>query len=54
MKKIYGTFGVEVRAYGQKLVKFCTQTHASPLVVYLTTVLKVSKNPVAGLSKIAE
>ena len=27
MKKIYGTFGVEMRAYGQKLVKFCTQTH---------------------------
>ena len=27
VKKIYGTFGVEMRAYGQKLVKFCTQTH---------------------------
>ena len=27
MKKIYGTFGVEMRAYGQKLVKFCTHTH---------------------------
>ena len=27
MKKIYGMFGVEMRAYGQKLVKFCTQTH---------------------------
>ena len=28
-KKIYGTFGVEMRAYGQKLVKFCkhTDTH---------------------------
>ena len=26
MKKIYGTFGVEMRAYGQKLVKFCTHT----------------------------
>ena len=25
--RIYGTFGVEMRAYGQKLVKFCTQTH---------------------------
>ena len=23
-EKIYGTFGVEMRAYGQKLVKFCT------------------------------
>ena len=27
VKKIYGVFGVEMRAYGQKLVKFCTQTH---------------------------
>ena len=27
VKKIYGMFGVEMRAYGQKLVKFCTQTH---------------------------
>ena len=26
MKKIYGTFGVEMRAYGQKSVKFCTHT----------------------------
>ena len=25
--RIYWTFGVEMRAYGQKLVKFCTQTH---------------------------
>ena len=25
--RFYGTFGVEMRAYGQKLVKFCTQTH---------------------------
>ena len=37
MKKIYGMFGVEMRAYGQKFVKFCThthtQTHASKLVV---------------------
>ena len=35
VKKIYGTFGVEMRAYGQKLVKFCTHTHthASPIVV---------------------
>ena len=35
VKKIYGTFGVEMRAYGQKLVKFCkhTDTHASKLVV---------------------
>ena len=27
VKKIYGTFGVEMRAYGQKLVKFCKHTH---------------------------
>ena len=30
---IYGTFGVEMRAYGQKLAKFCTHTHAAKLVV---------------------
>ena len=28
VKKFYGMFGVEMRAYGQKLVKFCTHTHA--------------------------
>ena len=27
VKKNYGMFGVEMRAYGQKLVKFCTHTH---------------------------
>ena len=27
VKTIYGMFGVEMRAYGQKLVKLCTQTH---------------------------
>ena len=27
VKTIYGTFGVEMRAYGQKLVQFCTHTH---------------------------
>ena len=34
VKKMYGMFGVEMRAYGQKLVKFCAHTHtdASPLV----------------------
>ena len=31
VKKMYGTFGVEMRAYGQKLVKICTHTHTSPL-----------------------
>ena len=41
VKKIYGTFGVEMRTYGQKLVQFCTHTHthththASPIVVYM-------------------
>ena len=25
--KIFGTFGDEIKAYGQKLVKFCTHTH---------------------------
>ena len=33
VKKIYGAFGVEMRAYGQKLVKLCKHTHASPIVV---------------------
>ncbi len=27
VKKIYGMFGVEMRAYGQKLVQFCKHTH---------------------------
>ena len=26
-EKNYGTFGVEMRAYGQKLVQFCKHTH---------------------------
>ena len=33
VNKIFGTFGVEMRACGQKLVKFCTLTHAAKLVV---------------------
>ena len=41
VKKIYGTFGVEMRAYGQKLVKFCkhthTHTHVAKLVVEMVT-----------------
>ena len=37
MKKMYGTFGVEMRAYGQKLVKFCKHTDASKLVVEMCT-----------------
>ena len=35
--KIFGTFGDEIRALGEKLVKFCahtnTHTHAAKLVV---------------------
>ena len=27
VKKRYGMFGVEMRAYGQNLVKLCTHTH---------------------------
>ena len=34
--KIVGTFGVEMRLFGQKLVKFCTLTHAAKLVVRIT------------------
>ena len=37
-KKI-GTFGVEMRASGQKLVKFCTLTHAAKLVVEISDIL---------------
>ena len=37
-QKIYGTFGVEMRAYGQKLVKFCTHTHTH------ITVFKTSRH----------
>ena len=36
VKKMYGTFGVEMRAYGQKLVKFCTHTHTAKLVVEMS------------------
>ena len=36
VKKIYGTFGIEMRAYGQKLVKFCKHTDASKLVVEMS------------------
>ena len=41
VKKIYGTFGVEMRAYGQKLVKFCihTHTHAAKLVVEMSLII---------------
>ena len=31
--KIFGTFGFEIKACGQKLVKFCAHTHAAKLVV---------------------
>ena len=41
VKIIYGSFGVEMRAYGQKLVKFCkhTHTHASKLVVEMKKIV---------------
>ena len=39
--KIFGTFGVEMRAFGQKFVKLCTLTHtlthAAKLVVRLSS-----------------
>ena len=51
VKKIYGMFGVEMRAYGQKLVKFCTQTHASILVVVIyANELKFSTLPSFDIS----
>ena len=34
VKKNYGTFGVEMRSYGQKLVKLCTHTHTHTRVSY--------------------
>ena len=46
VKKNCGTFGVEMRAYGQKLVNFCTHythththTHAAKLVVEIPVIL---------------
>ena len=42
MKKIYGTIGVEMRAYGQKLVKFCTHTHIHTRLT--VTVFKTSRH----------
>ncbi len=45
VEKIYGTFGVEMRAYGQKLVKFCTHTHthAAKLVVEISNTKLVNR-----------
>ena len=47
VKKIYGTFGVEIRAYGQKLVKFCTHTHtrAAKLVVEMSHIPSLVRFP---------
>ena len=46
--KIFGTFGFEMTACGQKLVKFCTLTHihttAAKLVVSNITYLYVVPN----------
>ena len=47
-KKI-GTFGVEMRDCGQKLVKFCTLTHAAKLVVEICTARQVSKTGFCNL-----
>ena len=41
VKKIYGTFGVEMRAYGQKFVKFCRRETSYTL---LTTKLMMVVN----------
>ena len=35
----FGKFGFEMRACGQKLVKFCAHTHAAKLVVRITVEL---------------
>ena len=45
--KIFGTFGDEIKAYGQKLVKFCTHTHththAAKLVVEIMYETRIEK-----------
>ena len=41
VKTIYGTFGVEMRAYGQKLVQFCTHTHTRVSFSSIDTSIKV-------------
>ena len=56
VKKIYGTFGVEMRAYGQKLVKFCTHTHTrvsySSIDTWTTVLyLKYVRETVSNLCK---
>ena len=42
VKKIYGTFGVEMRACGQKLVKFCARAHARACAAKLVVEIVVS------------
>ena len=48
--KIFGRFGFEMRACGQKLVKFCahTHTHAAKLVV------RISAGQVGAEKKLTE
>ena len=41
MKKIYGTFGVEMRAYGQKLVRYWSNFAHTQVTV---TVFKTSRH----------
>ena len=50
MKNIYGTFGVEMRAYGQKLVKFCKHTDASKLVVEIIVLLISNRSNLSTLT----
>ena len=50
VKKIYGTFGVEMRAYGQNLVKFCTHTRAAKLVVEISGYSVINMISLSGSS----
>ena len=58
--KIFGTFGDEIRALGQKLVKFCahtnththTHTHAAKLVVNFRDVWRRNKSVRAEIGKL--
>ena len=49
--KIFGTFGDEIKAFGQKLVKFCAQTHAAQLVVEISHIVQLP-NGVLGVKRV--